>query len=196
MVRTDALTSLRTCLALLQAAVSHTIGNNWAMVRQDVSTSLDVVRRTALGHASTWAGNWLGHHRHQQGLGACGSLYEKSVPISDTRCYGHLPPTPSAVTLTWSARIPRTPSAHALRCYRRLARTPSAGNATWCELMPRPASTWCVEQPRAFLAKLWASGSHIIGTSRAMVHSAAGFKKVSPFQTADATGTCLAHHRH
>ena len=137
-----------TCLALLQAAVSHTIGSNWAMVRQHVSTSLDLVRRTASGHASTWAGNWLGHHRHQQGRGACGSLYEKSVPISDTRCYGHLPPTPSAVTLTWSARIPRTASAHALCCYRRLARTPSAGTATWCEQMPRPASTWCAEQPR------------------------------------------------
>ena len=144
----DALTSLRTCLAPLQAAVSHTIGSNWAMVRQDVSTSLDLVRRTASGHASTWAGNWLGHHRHQQGLGACGWLYEKSVPISDTRCYGHLPRTPSAVTLTWSARIPRTASAHALRCYRRLARTPSAATATWCEQMPRPASTWCAELRR------------------------------------------------
>ena len=88
------------------------------MVREDVSTSIDLVRRTASGHASTWAGNCLGHHRHQQGLGACGWLYEKSVPISDTRCYGHLPRTPSAVTLTWSARIPRTASAHALRCYR------------------------------------------------------------------------------
>ena len=123
MVHADALTSRRTCLALLQAAVSHTIGSNWA-------------------------GNWLGHHRHQQGLGACGWLYEKSVPISDTRCYGHPPRTPSAVTLTWSARIPRTASAHALRCYRRLARTPSAATATWCEQMPRPASTWCAEQPR------------------------------------------------
>ena len=40
MVRADALTSLRTCLALLQAAVSHTIGSNWAVVREDVSTSI------------------------------------------------------------------------------------------------------------------------------------------------------------
>ena len=99
---------VRTCLALLQAAVSHTIGSNWAMVRQHVSTSLDLVRRTASGHALRTRCVWLTHHRHRQGHGAGGWLYEKSVPISDARCYGHLPPTPSAVTLTWSARIPRT----------------------------------------------------------------------------------------
>ena len=104
--------------------------------------------RGCLDQPRLGAQNCLGHHRHQQGLGACGWLYEKSVPISDTRCYGHPPRTPSAVTLTWSARIPRTASAHALRCYRRLARTPSAATATWCEQMPRPASTWCAEQPR------------------------------------------------
>ena len=177
MVRTDALTSLRTCLALLQAAVSHTIGSNWAWS--------DSMSRPA----STWCAELP---RDMPRLGRATG----SDTIGTSRAVVHADRTPSAVTLTWSARIPRTASAHALCCYRRLARTPSAGTATWCEQMPRPASTWCVEQPRAFLAKLWASGSHIIGTSRAMVHSAAGFKKVSPFQTADATGTCLAHHRH
>ena len=42
---------------------------------------------------------------------------------------------------------------------------------------------------------LWAPGSHIIGTGRAMVLAAGCMKKVSPFQTLDATFGCLAHHR-
>ena len=39
------------------------------------------------------------------------------------------------------------------------------------------------------------SGSHIGGTGRAMVLATGCMKKVSPFQTLDATFGCLAHHR-
>ena len=55
----------------------------------------------------------------------------------------------------------------------------------------------CLDQmPRDMPCAPDASGSHIIGTGGAMVLAAGCMKKVSPFQTLDATFGCLAHHRH
>ena len=108
LVRPDVSTSLGTCLALLRSTVSHTIGNCWAIVRADASTRC---LGTCLAHQPSTSeasvvGVWLTHHRHRQGHGAGGWLYEKSVPISDTRCYVRLSCTPSAATAPWSVQIP------------------------------------------------------------------------------------------
>ena len=51
MVRADTSNNLGTCLALLQAAGSQSIRSNCDMVRADASTCLDLVCRTASGHA-------------------------------------------------------------------------------------------------------------------------------------------------
>ena len=70
---------------------------------------------------------------------------------------------------------------------------PCAATGGWLALHPqelRHGASRCLDPPRlgaqnslgACLAKLWASGSHIIGTSRAMVHSAAGLKKCPHFR--------------
>ena len=108
LVRPDVSHTIGTCLALLRSTVSHTIGNSWAIVRADAST---ICLGTCLAHqpstsSASVVGAWLTHHRHRQGHGAGGWLYEKSVPVSDTRCYVRLSRTPSAATAPWSARMP------------------------------------------------------------------------------------------
>ena len=72
------------------------------------------------------------------------------------------------------------------------SRTPSAPVGPSREQMPRLCVQNCL---RACLAMLKAPGLHNIGIVRASVQAAGCLKKVCPFQTFDATGTCLAHHR-
>ena len=154
-------------------------------------------------------GVWLTHHWHQQGLGAFGWRFEKSVPISDTRCYGHLSRTPSALIGPWSARMPRQASAPAWlgreagshtigsnwyhgprRCLDQPRYIPCAAAACWLahhRHQPRLGAPRYLDRPRHMPWLLQSEISHTIGISwslgRQMAHASLGW------------ASWLAHHR-
>lgn len=130
-------------------------------------------------------GVWLTHHWHQQGHGAFGCRFQKSVPISDSRCYGHLSRTPSALTGPWSARMPRQASvsgwlgreagSHTIgsnwyhgprRCLDQPRHIPCAAAACWLahhRHQPRLGVPRCLDQPRHMPWLLQSVISHTIG---------------------------------
>lgn len=170
MVRADTSNSLGTCLALLQAAGSHSIRSNCDMVRTDASTRLDLVRRTASGHA--WlscgrlahtslapAGPWCirlpvwkkcPHFRQSMlrapvshTIGTDWAMVRTDASTSLGTCLAGPEswlPHHRQQLVPWTAQMPRSASARSLRCCGMLVRTPSAPAAPWCAQIPRPAS--------------------------------------------------------